>query len=362
MPSQFSSRFAVIVIVTFATSQVFAVDVIRRKSDGKAVSGTIQENKKDGLTIVPSIGAKTPVKIPANDITSVVWTGEPATLNAARGQENNGNFSLAVDSYAKAADAAKTPSPGLKADLEFMPARATAKLAVADPTKLDDAIKLLNAFKSKNGDNYNFYECIQLLGELQLAKKDTAGAKVNFELLEKAPWNETKIAAKTALGRILLAEGKTAEALAAFDAVASAPADNDAEKVRQLEALVGKSRCLIATNQHADALKVLNDVITKAPEDDARVQAEAYLRQGDCLLAQGKDKEALLAYLHVDVLFESEQAAHAESLFRLAGLWAKTGRPDRANEARGRLESDYPNTEWAAKVKSAEPAGEKSGG
>lgn len=358
-----SFRIAVLFLVAaLVTSQVFAVDVIRRKSDGKAVSGTIQENKKDGLTIVPSIGAKTPVKVPANDIVSVVWTGEPATLNAARGQENNGNFPLAIDSYAKAAETVKTPSPGLKADLEFMPARATAKLAVADPTKLDEAIKLLNAFKTKNSDNYNFYECIQLLGELQLAKKDTAGAKANFELLEKAPWNETKIAAKTALGRILLAEGKTEEALAAFDAVASAPAEGDAEKSRQLEALVGKSRCLIATNKHGDALKVLDDVITKAPEDDARVQAEAFLRQGDCLLAQGKDKEALLAYLHVDVLFESEQAAHAETLFRLASLWVKSGRPDRAAEARGRLESDYPNSEWAAKVKSAEPAGEKSGG
>jgi tetratricopeptide (TPR) repeat protein len=357
-------RIIVLFTVTaLATSQVFAVDVIRRKSDGKAVSGTIQENRKDGLTIVPSIGAKTPVKIPPNDITSVIWTGEPATLNAARGQENNGSYALAIDSYAKAAEAVKTPSPGLKADLEYMPARATAKMAVADPTKLDDAIKLLNAFKTKNSDNYNFYECIQLLGELQLSKKDTAGAKANFELLEKAPWNETRIVAKTALGRILLAEGKTEEALAAFDAVASAPAEGDAEKVRQLEALVGKSRCLIVMNKHIDALKVLDDVITKAPEDDARVQAEAYLRQGDCLLAQGRDKEALLAYLHVDVLFESEQAVHAETLFRLTSLWAKSGRPDRAAEARGRLESDYPNTEWAAKVKSAEPAaGEKSGG
>lgn len=359
-----SDRIVVLsVVVALVTSQVFAVDVIRRKSDGKAVSGTVQDNKKDGLTIIPAVGAKTPVKVPANDIASVTWTGEPpGVMNAARTQEANGNFAGAIENYAKAADAAKSPSPGLKADLDYFPARATAKLAIADPTKLDDAIKLLSAFKTKNSDNYNYYDCIHLLGELQLTKKDTAGAKANFELLEKAPWNETKIAAQTALGRILLAEGKTDEALKAFDAVAAAPAEGDAEKSRQLEALVGKSRCLIATNKYDDALKVIDDVITKAPEDDARVQAEAYLRQGDCLLAQGKEKEALLAYLHVDVLFENETAVHAESLFRLAGLWAKSGRPDRAAEARGKLESDYPNSEWAAKVKSAEPAGEKSGG
>jgi len=362
MQTRFSARLLVASVVVFVTTQAFAVDVIRRKSDPKVLSGTIQDNKKDGITYVPTVGVKTPVKIPANDIALITWTGEPPLLNAARTQEANGSYVLAIEGYAKQAEAAKTPSPGLKADLEYLPARATARMAVTDPTKVDDAIKLLNAFKTKNSDNYNYYDCVQLLGELQLTKKNFDQARVNFELLEKAPWNETKIIAKTALGRILIADGKIDEALKAFEAVAAAPAETDSEKVRQLEALVGKSRCLFALNKHDDALKVLDDVITKAPEDDARVQAEAYLRQGDCLLAQGKDKEALLAYLHVDVVFYSEPAAHAESLFRLAGLWAKLSNPGRAAEARGKLADDYPNSEWAAKVKSAEPAGEKSGG
>ena len=64
-----------------------------------------------------------------------------------------------------------------------MPARATAKMAITDPTKLDDAIKLLNAFKTKNSDNYNYYDCVHLLGELQLTKKNFDQAKANFELL-----------------------------------------------------------------------------------------------------------------------------------------------------------------------------------
>jgi hypothetical protein len=81
------------------------------------------------------------------------------------------------------------------------------------------------------------------------------------------------------------------------------------------------------------------------------VNAEAFLRQGDCLREQGNDKDALLAYLMVDVLFSSERAYHAEALYRLSSLWDKVGNKVRAEEARDRLKSDYESSDWTKQLK-----------
>ena len=78
--------------------------------------------------------------------------------------------------------------------------------------------------------------------------------------------------------------------------------------------------------------------------------AEAYLRQGDCYQEQQKIRDAVIAYLHVDVLFPTEKELHAEALYRLARLWAPAGRPDRAREASAKLNEIYPDSEWTRKL------------
>jgi tetratricopeptide (TPR) repeat protein len=117
---------------------------------------------------------------------------------------------------------------------------------------------------------------------------------------------------------------------------------------------------MIAQKKYDDALKLLGEVIAKAPADDVKVNAEAFLRQGDCLREQGNDKDALLAYLHVDVLFRSEKAIHAEALYRLSQLWDKVGQKARGEEARDLLRSEYESSEWARQLKA--PAATGAGG
>jgi len=224
-------------------------------------------------------------------------------------------------------------------------------MALADPAKLDDAIKKLEEFRSKQSDHYRFYEGVNFLGQLYAAKKDFIKAKLAFDALEKAPWKDYQMAAKVASGRLALAENKLDDAVAAYDAVVSMQAEGPVEESQRQEAVLGKARIMILQKKYDDALKLLDEVIAKAAADDAKVNAEAFLRQGDCLREQGADKDALLAYLHVDVLFPSEKAMHAEALYRLALLWDKVGSKARAEEARDRLKSDYENTEWARLLK-----------
>ncbi|MEO1983980.1 MAG: tetratricopeptide repeat protein, partial [Fuerstiella sp.] len=60
-----------------------------------------------------------------------------------------------------------------------------------------------------------------------------------------------------------------------------------------------------------------------------------------------QEKAALMAYLHVDVLYPGEPAQHAEALLRLSQLWGPGGHKDRAADASTRLTERYPNSQWA---------------
>jgi tetratricopeptide (TPR) repeat protein len=217
--------------------------------------------------------------------------------------------------------------------------------------KTDDSIKKLETMKSKLSDHYRYYESVILLGQLYASKKEFVKAQSAFTTVGKAPWADHKMLSKNSIARVLLAEGKIDEAAAAFDEVIAMTADNPPEETQRLEAMLGKVRIVIEQKKFDEGLKLLDEIVAKAPPEDTRVQAEAYVRQGDCLRSLGKDKEALLAYLHVEVLFSADRDAHAEALFHLARLWDKVGQKGRAVEARDRLEADYPNSEWTRQLK-----------
>ncbi len=165
------------------------------------------------------------------------------------------------------------------------------------------------------------------------------------------------MAARIASGRLLLKENKLDEAAAEYEAVVAMKPEGPVEESQRQEAMLGKARIMIAQKKYEDALKLLDEVIHNAPGDDSKVNAEAFLRKGDCLREMGDDKDALLAYLLVDVMFASEKPLHAEALFRLVPLWDKAGKKDRAEDARERLKSDYDYTEWARELKAPAAGG-----
>jgi tetratricopeptide (TPR) repeat protein len=339
-----------LLMIVFVCSSGSAAEQINRKRE-KPVSGEVTGMTKTDVSVKVKSPKEDTLKIASNDITSIAWGGEPPECNVARKDEEGGRYQKAIDGYQKALASGKATNPLLKSDLEFGIARASAKQALADPAKIDEAVKKLEEFRSKQADHYRFYEGVNFLGQLYAAKKDFIKAKLAFDTLGKSPWKDYQMAAKVALGRMALADNKPDEALAEYDAVVAMQAEGPVEESQRQEAVLGKARILIIQKKYDDALKLLDEVIAKAPADDAKVNAEAFLRQGDCLREQGADKDALLAYLHVDVLFSSEKAMHAEALYRLASLWDKVGSKVRADEARERLKSDYENTEWARQLK-----------
>ncbi len=331
------------------TSSLFAVDEVTQKSVTKKAIGEITNLSRTELTINQKTGGI--LKIPANDIASIKWDGEPPKLGIARGDEERGVLEKALETYV---EVHKESSGKMKTYLDFLISRTMAKLALDDPARVDDAVKKLEAFTKANADHIGYFESMSYLGQVQALKGDFAKAQTAFEGLGKAPWKDFQMASKIATGRMQLKQNNVDGALKTFDDITAGKAETDSEKSRQAEAQVGKAACLVKQSKHDDALKLIDEIIKSTSVDEKRAMSEAYVLQGDCYQAQNKPKEAVLAYLHVPVLFENEKAAHAEALFNLAKLSGTIGQAERAAEARADLLERFPNSEWAKKLQ--EPA------
>jgi tetratricopeptide (TPR) repeat protein len=337
----------VFLLIAHPVGSAFALDEVVRQSDGSSVRGTIKTGSKTEVS-VEAAGRSTPV--PVTDIANVRWDGEPPQLNLTRTREANGDLDFALGSYKELLGQIPADKRDLRTDTQFLIARTLARQAVADPAKKANALKALNDFIAAHPDFFRHYEAFQWIGRVQTASDDHEAAKTAYAKIAEAPLPELKMTARNAVGRIKLSQEDFSGALADFDAVLSETASTPAADSQRFSAQLGRAVVLQRQGKHDDALKTLDEVIDKAAPDDAAVQAEAFLRKGDSLQATGREKDALLAYLYVDLLFSGEAVPHAEALYQLSKLWATTGKAERSADARRRLTQQYPASEWAKKL------------
>jgi tetratricopeptide (TPR) repeat protein len=335
------------VLVATTCGSAFAADSITRKS-GPRLAGTITGTTKTELTIKPSVGD--PVAVPANEVLLVDWDDATADLKLGLSDENGGRLDSALTRVRKSQADSQTSLDALKKEFEFVEARILGRMAKADPGKVDEALAALEKVKKTCADHFRYFDVLKALGEVQMVKGDNAAARQSFEGLAQAPWNDVKLAGQVALGRILMAEGNSDEAVKTFDAAISSAGNSAGEQARKYDAMLGKARALAVQSKHDEALKTLDEVTMKAPATETALQAEAYVLQGNSLQALNRNKEAVLAYLHVDLLFPRETGYHAEALYHLARLWKLVQSPERGLDAEAKLTASYPNSAWAKKL------------
>ena len=263
-----SLHFAfVAVVAAIQTSSLFAVETVTRKSDGKKFGGAITDMSRNEFKIKRTVGE--PEVIQANDISAVDWDSATGDLRLGASDENGGKFDLAIQKYTKSKADTKNPSEALKAEFDYVIARATARLALTDPAKQEEAIQRLQAAQKSSPEHFRYYESVGLLGQVQLAKGDYAAARTTFELLAKAPWSDFKLSARIASWRILMAENKLDEAIREFEAAAAGAGDSPADRARKYEAMLGQARALVMQAKHEDALKILDEVTDKGPAEES---------------------------------------------------------------------------------------------
>ena len=150
-------------------------------------------------------------------------------------------------------------------------------------------------------------------------------------------------------GRALIFQKAFSKAQAKYEAVLAIKSDTKEARRQKLFAQIGRARCLAETKSPDEGIKSIEKVIAKNDPSDKELFGRAYNAHGDCLLKAGKQKDALLAYLHVDVLFYSNPDIHAEALHHLSSLWAANKNNDRAVAAQKLLTERYSGSIWASK-------------
>ena len=322
-------------------TQAQVIDQVRKKSG--TVGGTIVE--MTALKVVIEKRGSQRVEVPVHEITSIAFSGEPRALTQARQSISGSRFEQAQKELAGLDPAAAEREP-VRQDIEFYRAVCAARLALAGKGAIDSAGKQMYQFVTGNETSYHYLTACEILADLLVRRGKFGRAESYYAKLAAAPAAELRIRSGLRLGQMLEAQKKYPEAIARFDEVLALTADSRAARRYQAEATLAKSTCLARTGQVDAAIDAVQNVIAETSPENSQLHALAYLALGNCYLAANRAGEAILAFLHVDLLYPSQSESHAEALYHLASLWKTVGKPNRAREARGRLQEQYPLSRW----------------
>jgi tetratricopeptide (TPR) repeat protein len=306
--------------------------------------GEVVQMSPTEVTINSASGSRT---IPVNEIRAIQFDGEPAELSQARLNAANGGFAQALAALDRI-DLSALRRDFIKQDVEFQMAWCAAKLALAGEREIGDAGRQLNSFVRSYPQNFHYLAAVELMGDLLMSGERYEAAQRQYADLAKAPWPDYKMRAAVAIGRTLQAQDKHDEAIEQFDSALAIVADSADAQNQRLAAQLGKAVSIAETGNTDQAVHLIEQVIHDADPEQRELHARAYIALGNCYEKAEMKKDALLAFLHVDILYNTVPDAHAEALARLAPLWRSLGQEERAREARQILEERYSSSRWAA--------------
>lgn len=307
-------------------------------------TGEVTEMTPYKVTVKKGIAG--PREIEVNEIRSIQFSGEPTELSQARINASNGAYEHALDSLSRI-DPNKIDRDFVKQDVDFYKAWCAAKLALAGQGEITDAGRQLNNFVRANANNFHYLSAREAMGDLLMAAGGYENAEKQYAELAKAPWPDYKMRAAVAVGRSLQAQAKHADAIRQFDSALAISGDGAEAENERLSATLGKAISLLETGGAEQAVGIIEKVIHDADPQQKELHARAYNALGTCYQKAGKTKEALLAFLHVDVLYNTVPEAHAEALSHLVPLWQAIGQEERARESRQLLTERYAGSRWA---------------
>ncbi len=304
---------------------------------GGRVLGQVQSESPSEVVVL--LGANT-ISVPTDQIVSIRYDGQTATFQLAESRESAGQLAEAADLFKKAAtETASRPYPHQAA--LFREARVLGDLALVEPERMKGARDKLNQFLRSYSNSRHLVAARESLARLQIHASDFAGANATIAELAKFP--KTADRAAVLRTKVLARQGKHSEAIAELDRlIASSPKGSE----RQRAAMLAKAESLAGMKKFPEAEALLRDVIQANPPEDAAAQAPAYNTLGDCLRAANRPKDALIAYLHTDVLYNKDKEEHPRALYSISAMFRALKQDARADEFAQRLKLEYPRSVW----------------
>ena len=320
--------------------------------------GSIAVINADSITIdTPANTIKKQWVVPTEDVLEVLLDGEPEELRSGRGMVAAGNGAAALEQLAPTdgpdADGIwDQASAVVRAERIFVKAAARAQLAIRSGEGLDAALAGLRDFLRRYPGSHHAAAVQELVGDVLVRSGKTADAAAAYAAIAtQAPARRIRAARLT--GRLALEQQRWSDARAALEksiAVVAPPGDFSAA-LEKRDARLLLARCLARDGKAAEAIALARQVLAEADATDSEGLAEIFVVLGEAQRAAGdKNKDALISYLSVDMVHNGVPEAHAEALAGLVELWEQENHPERARDARQALEQNYPDSPWRRRV------------
>lgn len=338
-------RPAGLVMLVLAASTAAADEVVLvpnstvKNAIGGRVRGTIESETAASVVVKVGVNSTT---VPAGEIVSVSYSAAPPSMVQAESRESAGALAEAADLYKKAVGEADG-KPLIQREAQFLQANALAELALVDASRAAEAVGLLEAYVRAHANTRQVVQAYDDLARLQLQKGDVAAVEKTVAAMSKLPQSADRAAVLRA--KVFAKQGNFDKAIEEYDRLIKGAAEGS---VRRREAMLAKAESLAGKKQYAEAEAAVRAVIKAAGPEDVTTQSAAYNTLGDCLVAAGKPKEALDAYLHTDILYSKDKEQHPRALAHISRLWRVLKRDDRADEVWQQLKKDYPTSRWLA--------------
>ncbi len=324
---------------------------------GPSISGKVVSVSSQTVDIEDSKGETR--KVPIEQIREVAFSGEPTSLKSARGMVLKGRPADAIEELKKIeADEMEGVEPLVVAEKAFVEAAAVGGVAAMTGADLDAATKAVQDYLAKHGKSHHALPMQELLGNILTKAGKFEDAATAYGALEKGP-PAFRVRAASARANLFFAQDKFAEAIKEFDAATKIETDpkDVASAAQKSEAELGKARCMARQGKSEDAVKLVQGILKGADPEAKELLGRAYNVLGESYRAAGgKDQDALIAFLTVDLVYNTVPDNHAEALYNLVDLWERGKNPERSREARQQLESAYPQSPWTKKLGTAKPS------
>ncbi|MFM7318220.1 MAG: tetratricopeptide repeat protein [bacterium] len=311
------------------------------QTSGRTIRGTINSESPTEIRIQVAGKAES---VKTDDVESVAYGGIPPAYLEAEIREKNGDYTAAIDGFRRASTTAGL-RPVVAQQVKYRYAESLANAAGQDPARTAEAVTALQEFVRAFPNGRNVPAALEVL--LTLVRSGDDPARIDSVIADMAKIPGAQGRANLLKADLLVDRGQPDEALKQLSTARTQIAKgSDLEKTAQsiqIKALVGKK-------SFTEAEKLARDLIAAADPNDFESLAPAYNSLGDCLRAAGKPKDAMIAYLHTEILYDRATAEHARALASITELWRVLEKPDRAEQALSKLASTYPRSPWLKKA------------
>lgn len=337
--------------VSHAQAQITRDTVTYRDKTKKEmmVTGMIQDESPAGIKLMER-GAAEAKLIPALDVVHVVYKvakvtafeyRQPFTSKEDKALQPGTRPAKRAELLAEALTGYKDLEKQVKDNplavryMQYRAARCLVLIGQGDPTKMDNALKALKAFKDDNAMSWEAVPALELLARLQEEKGDTAGAQKSYEDLADLTGlpAEMKLKANLLVARLLLRNRKFDDAARRLEEAQKALKPGDPNKA-YVDVYLAQSQI---EQGKLDGIEARLKAAMRDSTDGA-LKGLAHNALGDYYSRKGQKEDAFWEYLKVDLMYNQDREEQAKAIYNLSKLFDEVKKDlPRAEQCRERL-------------------------